>query len=790
MKHMKRMDKNIVSILVLIAALGICFFVTSLMVNRVAVDSCYNTLDNAVSQFAEEIKNGVERDREQLEIIADIIYNYMDMDSSKSREFMASFHQHGTITSLAVLLADNTMLFSNRHYKEMEGTLDYSAEIKKLPYISNVNTFVHSEEDKFVYQAVPIQSGDETVGILYGFIDLKKIPEFYSVTAFNSTLECYIIDGETGDFIMDTWHDTLGNIYAEDLGSRRVKPNYSFEDMREDVASGRTGHIAFLSEKAREYFYSYYKPIGVNKWMAQITVPESTAFANAVRIRYVLYLLAALEIIIFLTYLLWGLLKFKKETSQKEQQLAQTLYMFDVQQTLFDAHKNLERIITALHKAAQMLTAEGAFLIPLNGSFVEEFYCWPDSAFEDCYYGLDIKDSLPQLSDRLLQGESILFYPENLPKDLDEKDLSTLKKYNIVSLMLVPVLDSDNCLKGVLGGVNMERKWKDCSLLECIGRNFLMALNNVNSYRMIQEMGTMDSLTGLRNRNSYQHSLTEYASMKTASFCCIYMDANGLHELNNHLGHAAGDKMLAYIGKVLKEVFGGKDSFRIGGDEFVVFCQNYSEQEVQNKILILRQKLQLHNYQVSIGLAWQDTSWHIEMLISEAERKMYEAKHLYYEKKGDAAKAREMNQKLEQILQEKKDTDTFLSIISSYFMGVYVVNLITNETRLIYKPSYFAAILEQTNYKFQEAMKIYIESFVHSEEQEDFLKFISYESVDQALQAGKELQFHYHKVDGTKIILRICQSMDYTEHNKETFWLFEEYRDSEKKEPEEQSYDI
>ena len=68
---------------------------------------------------------------------------------------------------------------------------------------------------------------------------------------------------------------------------------------------------------------------------------------------------------------------------------------------------------------------------------------------------------------------------------------------------------------------------------------------------------------------------------------------------------------------------------------------------------------------------------------------MFEAKRLYYQKEGKISKARIMNQKLEQLLLEKKDADVFLDIISARFMGVYVVDMKNNHARAIYKPSYF-----------------------------------------------------------------------------------------------------
>ena len=77
-------------------------------------------------------------------------------------------------------------------------------------------------------------------------------------------------------------------------------------------------------------------------------------------------------------------------------------------------------------------------------------------------------------------------------------------------------------------------------------------------------------LTSLRNRNTYEQRLHDYASLKNCEIASVYVDVNGLHEINNTKGHAAGDQRLRYVGRTIQHEFGEMNSFRIGGDEFVV----------------------------------------------------------------------------------------------------------------------------------------------------------------------------------------------------------------------------
>lgn len=153
--------------------------------------------------------------------------------------------------------------------------------------------------------------------------------------------------------------------------------------------------------------------------------------------------------------------------------------------------------------------------------------------------------------------------------------------------------------------------------------------------RKVSILSETDLLTGLCNRNSFEQKLETYSSMCNQELSCVYVDVNGLHELNNTRGHAAGDKMLQFVGKTLQKEFGERNSFRIGGDEFVVLAIDEKEEVIQAKIDHMQMLVEEESYHVSIGYAIgnaseTDVSW----LVSTAEKHMYEAKKLYYQQRG------------------------------------------------------------------------------------------------------------------------------------------------------------
>lgn len=151
-------------------------------------------------------------------------------------------------------------------------------------------------------------------------------------------------------------------------------------------------------------------------------------------------------------------------------------------------------------------------------------------------------------------------------------------------------------------------------------------------------MAETDQLTCLRNRNCYERQLQRYADLygtPISSMTCIYVDINGLHEINNTHGHAAGDAMLKFIAKEFKNQFGEDNCYRIGGDEYVAFVQDMDEDTLATKVQTLIKKVEAHNYYIAIGHQTQTKDHiNIDTLVKAAEKKMFDSKHNFYSQKS------------------------------------------------------------------------------------------------------------------------------------------------------------
>lgn len=147
----------------------------------------------------------------------------------------------------------------------------------------------------------------------------------------------------------------------------------------------------------------------------------------------------------------------------------------------------------------------------------------------------------------------------------------------------------------------------------------------------LEHMSLFDLSTGLRNRNyfiQYEQSFSD-DNLKTLS--AVFIDVNGLHELNNREGHAAGDRMLCYIADLCKKYFAENCVYRMGGDEFLILCENIDENRVQSSAKELFAAVEQAGYSISYGLEIQKSEFDLNELVKAADEKMIKFKKDFYQ---------------------------------------------------------------------------------------------------------------------------------------------------------------
>ena len=280
-----------------------------------------------------------------------------------------------------------------------------------------------------------------------------------------------------------------------------------------------------------------------------------------------------------------------------------------------------------------------------------------------------------------------------------------------------------------------------------------------------------DALTGLFNRLKFNADIESLEKGSGPVFTCLYVDVNGLHELNNHLGHQKGDEMLCCVAEILSKYFSEDRVYRIGGDEFVVLSIRQQKSAITPVIEEVRRELRGRNYEISVGIESGACGAGVEKIVASAESQMRNDKAAYYMRNGDRRRKRQMNEELEQMLVQKHDSERFLEVIAHQFSVVFFVDLVRDTLRHIYIPDFFSDILKETDGCFSAAMRLYVERYVVEEDHRFFDDILDYDKLDQKLRNEHAVQFTYHKTNGANMSIRILESDRKKDAKPETIWI-------------------
>jgi diguanylate cyclase (GGDEF)-like protein len=178
---------------------------------------------------------------------------------------------------------------------------------------------------------------------------------------------------------------------------------------------------------------------------------------------------------------------------------------------------------------------------------------------------------------------------------------------------------------------------------QLLAATVLSAVFNVIRYRTVErletakqavaDMALTDDLTGLKNRRGLLltgEPLLVAARCAGRAISVVYLDVDGLKEVNDTRGHAAGDRLIASAGAALGAVFGTADVVaRLGGDEFAVLLSGVDETVISHREELLRRELAANGISASVGIVHltpEQDDQSLEQLVDLADAAMYEVK--------------------------------------------------------------------------------------------------------------------------------------------------------------------
>jgi diguanylate cyclase (GGDEF)-like protein len=170
-----------------------------------------------------------------------------------------------------------------------------------------------------------------------------------------------------------------------------------------------------------------------------------------------------------------------------------------------------------------------------------------------------------------------------------------------------------------------------------LARAIRYAIERHRMLQQVRQMAVLDELTSLNNRRGFvlvcQH-LWQVANRNGKRLALLFLDLDGLKQINDGHGHAQGDRALVDMADILRHTFRKADVLgRLGGDEFVVLLAEGSSEGAARALERLRASVDGFNQQAarpyrlstSVGVSWYepDAPASVEAVIEQADRAMY-----------------------------------------------------------------------------------------------------------------------------------------------------------------------
>ncbi len=162
----------------------------------------------------------------------------------------------------------------------------------------------------------------------------------------------------------------------------------------------------------------------------------------------------------------------------------------------------------------------------------------------------------------------------------------------------------------------------------CVGRD--VGLRKAREEE-IQFQSSHDALTGLHNRAFFDTEFKRIGQGRFFPLSLIVGDVDGLKDVNERSGQAAGDRLLRGVGEILRAAFRAGDLVaRMGGDEFAVLLSKTGAQSAQEAMARIREEQRRFNaahaeftLSLSLGSATAQSRDGLEQLALSADWNMY-----------------------------------------------------------------------------------------------------------------------------------------------------------------------
>ena len=313
-KHKKgskpaKMDRSLTATGLEIVAIAVLLIFAYFQINAVLRDRSMKRMEEGVNTVIEEVTAKLERDSRILNATAQTISQTDNFDAEAMLDVVESNAPLLETMRVNILMPGDKILSPDGSVTDAGGddNISFAEEAAKGEHISNRTASLIGGRPVLRHYVPIIQDG-QTAALVYGVTELDSLHNSLNIdNIYNASANVYIIDTSTGDFILDTFHDELGNItqYAPEVSPRETKGAKDWNSYTEEMLNLKTGYVVFRTPQTDGWEYMYYAPAEINDWEIAVSVPEKEAFTSVFAVQRICLYLGIFMAITIILYYIW-----------------------------------------------------------------------------------------------------------------------------------------------------------------------------------------------------------------------------------------------------------------------------------------------------------------------------------------------------------------------------------------------------------------------------------------------------------------------------------------------------
>ena len=227
---MKQIVKQMVPMVLIIS---ITVVVSLFLYQKIMVkeeENCWNLLEESSNSVTKEMQLTFTDDISMLHLAANTIGQ--DMTDRIDTYKLEPYRSCTIFSRLDVIYPNDRIALENGTEQDLRSELSFDSIVQEGEHMSS--RMIDTETGKeAVYYFVPVEKNGETVAVLSGVLESSVLVQKFHPSIYDGNASYCIVDSRDGNYIMDAWHDVLGNAYTTPTRTRLK--GYENVDLKEDT---------------------------------------------------------------------------------------------------------------------------------------------------------------------------------------------------------------------------------------------------------------------------------------------------------------------------------------------------------------------------------------------------------------------------------------------------------------------------------------------------------------------------------------------------------------------------